>query len=70
MRRRPARHGRRSSAPGSAGDTYTCAEVQGLAVDHMAVLRRKTKDLRRLQRVLAEMAAQCTGDQIPELSHH
>ena len=34
-------------------------------MDHLAELRRKTKDLRRLQRVLAEMAAVCTGDQIP-----
>jgi MerR family mercuric resistance operon transcriptional regulator len=46
--------------------SYTCAEVHSLAVEHLAEIRRKIADLRRLQRVMNEMAAACTGDQVPE----
>jgi MerR family mercuric resistance operon transcriptional regulator len=48
------------------GHAYTCAEVHELAVDHVAAIRRKIADLRRLQRVMDEMAAQCSGDRVPE----
>jgi MerR family transcriptional regulator, mercuric resistance operon regulatory protein len=48
------------------GHAYTCAEVRALALDHLAEVRRKIKDLRRIARVMADMAAQCTGDQIPQ----
>lgn len=48
------------------GHTYTCAEVHDLAVAHVADIRRKIADLRRLQRVMEDMAAQCSGDQVPE----
>ena len=48
------------------GHAYTCAEVRTLTLDHLAEVRRKIKDLRRLERVMAEMAAQCTGNRIPQ----
>jgi len=48
------------------GHAYTCAEVQTLTVKHLAVVRRKIADLRRLQRVMAEIAAQCTGNRVPD----
>jgi MerR family mercuric resistance operon transcriptional regulator len=48
------------------GHSYTCAEVHNLAVEHLAEIRRKIADLRRLQRVMNEMAAECSGDRIPE----
>lgn len=48
------------------GHSYTCAEVHELAVEHLAEIRRKISDLRRLQRVMSEMAAECSGDRIPE----
>jgi MerR family transcriptional regulator, mercuric resistance operon regulatory protein len=48
------------------GHAYTCAEVRALALDHLAEVRRKITDLRRIARVMADMAAQCTGDRIPE----
>ena len=48
------------------GHSYTCAEVHDLAVEHLAEIRRKIADLRRLQRVMDDMAAQCSGDRIPE----
>ena len=48
------------------GHAYTCAEVRALTVEHLKDIRRKIADLRRLERVMASMAAQCTGDQVPE----
>jgi MerR family mercuric resistance operon transcriptional regulator len=48
------------------GHSYTCTEVHDLAVEHLAEIRRKIADLRRLQRVMSEMAAECSGDRIPE----
>ena len=48
------------------GHSYKCAEVHDLAVEHLAEIRRKIADLRRLQRVMGDMAAQCSGDRIPE----
>jgi MerR family mercuric resistance operon transcriptional regulator len=48
------------------GHAYTCAEVQTLTVKHLAAVRRKIADLRRLERVMAEIAAQCTGNRVPD----
>ena len=48
------------------GGTYTCGEVEQLARDHVRDIRRKIADLRRLQRVLETMAAQCTGDAVSD----
>src|SRR5215470_13567888 len=48
------------------GHAYTCAEVHALTIAHLEDIRRKILDLRRLQRVMSEMAAQCTADQVPE----
>ena len=48
------------------GHAYTCAEVHALTLQHLGEVRRKIADLRRLQKVLAEMAAQCTEDLVPE----
>lgn len=45
---------------------YTCAQVQRIAVRHIADIRQKRADLRRLARVLAGMAAKCKGGQVPE----
>ena len=48
------------------GGTYTCREVEQLARDHVREIRRKIADLRRLQRVFEMMAAQCSGDAVPD----
>lgn len=45
---------------------YTCAEVQAITVRHIGDIRRKIADLRQLEMVLADMAAKCKGDQVPE----
>jgi MerR family mercuric resistance operon transcriptional regulator len=48
------------------GGRFTCAEVRGLAFEHLADIRQKIADLRRLERVLAELSARCTGRAVPE----
>jgi len=48
------------------GGTYTCGEVEQLARDHVREIRRRIADLRRLQRVLETMAAQCGGGAVPD----
>ena len=48
------------------GHAFTCAEIRALTLDHLAEIRRKIADLNRLKRVMAEMAAQCSGERAPE----
>jgi len=43
----------------------SCAEVKEIASAHLASVRSKIADLRRLEGVLAEAVAQCTGDRAP-----
>ncbi|WP_024582843.1 helix-turn-helix domain-containing protein [Bradyrhizobium sp. OHSU_III] len=48
------------------GDAYTCGEVHEIAIGHLADIRQKIKDLRRLEKVMSEMAAQCTRNKVPD----
>jgi MerR family mercuric resistance operon transcriptional regulator len=48
------------------GGSYTCAEVKALTLDHVAEVRHKLADLRKVKRVLEEMAAECDGGEVPE----
>lgn len=48
------------------GEAYTCAQVRALTLDHLAEIRSKIADLKRLKRVMEEMAAQCSGGKTPE----
>ena len=50
----------------SGGRRLTCAKVKNIAEQHITEIRRKIKDLKRLERVLSDMAAQCRGDEMPE----
>ena len=45
---------------------YTCADVRELTLRHAAEARRKIADLRKLERTLKDMAAQCHGDRVPD----
>ena len=48
---------------------YTCAQIKKIAVRHIAEIRQKRADLRRLERMLANMAAQCSrrpGSGVPD----
>lgn len=48
------------------GGDYTCSEVRDMTLEHCAEVRRKIADLRRLERSLKEMAAQCSGNTVPK----
>lgn len=48
------------------GHAYTCGEVHELAIRHLADIRQKIRDLRRLEKVMSEMAAQCTRNKVPD----
>lgn len=48
------------------GHGLTCAEVKTMTDGHVADIRRKVKDLKKLERVLAELAAQCSGNAVPD----
>lgn len=47
------------------GGDYTCGEVHAMTLAHIADIRRKVADLRRMERVLREMAARCDGGDVP-----
>lgn len=46
--------------------TQTCAEVKALTERHLTDVRAKIADLKRIEKVLAATAAQCSGEQVPE----
>jgi MerR family transcriptional regulator, mercuric resistance operon regulatory protein len=48
------------------GHAYTCAEVRALTLEHVAGIRRKIADLRRLERVMTTISSQCSGHKIPD----
>lgn len=48
------------------GGKYTCAEVEVLALDHVRDIRQKIVDLKRLETVMAAMAAKCSGGRVPK----
>lgn len=48
------------------GNTYTCAEVRDISLEHLRAIHRKIADLRRLERTMAAMVAECDGGAVPE----
>ena len=48
------------------GHSLTCADVKALTEQHIAGIKRKVADLRRLERVLGQLAAQCHGNRVPD----
>ena len=48
------------------GHAYTCAEVRALTLDHVADIRRKISDLKRLERVISDVASRCSGKRVPD----
>lgn len=49
------------------GGDYSCAEVQALTLGHVSDIHEKIADLRKIERVLKIMAAQCDGgEEVPE----
>jgi MerR family transcriptional regulator, mercuric resistance operon regulatory protein len=48
------------------GGNYSCAQVEGVALAHVQEIRRKIADLNKLKKTLEAMAAQCSGETVPE----
>ena len=48
------------------GGSQTCAEVLERTRTHLAGVRVKMADLQRIEKVLAETAAQCSGKDVPD----
>lgn len=48
------------------GHDLTCGEVKAMTEQHIADIRRKIKDLKKLERVLTAVAAQCNGNAVPD----
>jgi len=48
------------------GDNQSCAEVNERTERHLADVRSKIADLRRIERVLAATAAKCSGEDVPQ----
>ena len=45
---------------------FTCGEVHGMTVDHLATVKKKVADLRRLEKALQAMAAECGKGDVPD----
>jgi len=50
----------------AGGHALTCAEVSHMAHAHITGIRQKVKDLKKLERVLTDLAARCHGRKVPE----
>jgi MerR family mercuric resistance operon transcriptional regulator len=48
------------------GGNQTCCEVKERTERHLADVRAKIADLRRIEKVLAATAAECSGEDVPE----
>lgn len=47
-------------------EDVTCAEVHSITTAHVADIQRRIKDLRKLEKVLTQMAKECSQGDIPE----
>ncbi len=48
------------------GGTQTCAQVKERTERHLADVRARIADLKRIEKVLAATAAKCSGEDVPE----
>ncbi len=48
------------------GGIYTCGEVKELTDQHRKIVRKKISDLRRLEKTLVKISAECEGGATPE----
>lgn len=46
--------------------SFTCDEMRAMTLDHLASIRAKIADLKRLEATLAEVSAKCRGGSTPE----
>lgn len=48
------------------GHDLTCADVKTMTDTHVTDIRRKVRDLKKLERVLGELAVRCSGHAVPD----
>lgn len=48
------------------GGAHACAEVKERTESHIAAIRNRIRDLKRIESVLAATAAQCSGEVAPD----
>jgi len=48
------------------GGDHSCREVHDMTLVHIADIRRKVADLKRMERVLKDLAARCDSGDIPD----
>lgn len=48
------------------GGDFTCGEIKEIALAHADEVRQKISDLRRMENVLSNMAAECDGGTVPD----
>lgn len=48
------------------GNHYRCAEVQEIGTAHLTEVRARLKDLREMERSLAELLSRCSGGTTPD----
>jgi MerR family mercuric resistance operon transcriptional regulator len=48
------------------GGRYTCSQVKAITLEHLDEVRARMKDLKRLEKVLKAMAAQCDRGKVPD----
>lgn len=48
------------------GEHHSCAEVRSLTLDHLEVVRGKLADLKKLEKVLKQLADRCIGNELPD----
>ena len=48
------------------GGLHSCAEIRDRTEMHLAEVRAKIADLRRIEAVLAQTAARCSGEGVPD----
>jgi len=44
----------------------TCSEVHNITVEHIRDIKKKIRDLRKLEKVLTKMANECSRGDIPD----
>ena len=48
------------------GGNQTCGEVKARTEHHLSDVRAKIADLKRIEKILAQTAARCSGDAVPD----
>lgn len=48
------------------GADFTCGEVHATTINHLEAVRRKISDLKRMEKTLGKMAAECSKGDVPD----